>query len=165
VRLYRVAQTSPDAASASLNVGCQVNCASPNMGRLCKGGVVVCVYIRMAQITVYYEYGIFMIVRVCRWSWFLWFKLQAILLMWYREYLLSLSKAPQLAWDVAADVLFLCDKPALLWPTLHDNILVYKSQQNAHVTEFILSDNYSTWFGRHYHPSSGAQNNCNYSIW
>jgi len=20
-------------------------------------------------------------------------------------------------------------------------------------------------FGRHYHPSSGAQNNCNYSIW
>jgi len=43
-------------------------------------------------------------------------------------------------------------------------ILVYKSQQDAHVTEFILSDNCSTCFGGHYHPSSGAQN-CNYSIW
>jgi len=28
-----------------------------------------------------------------------------------------------------------------------------------------LSDNCSSCFGRHYHPSSGAQNNCNYSIW
>jgi len=28
-----------------------------------------------------------------------------------------------------------------------------------------LSDNCSTCFGRHYHPSSGAQNNCIYSIW
>jgi hypothetical protein len=37
------------------------------------------------------------------------------------------------------------------------NILVYKSQQHAHVTAFILSDNCSTCFGRHYHPSSGAQ--------
>jgi hypothetical protein len=43
-----------------------------------------------------------------------------------------------------------------------NNILVYKSQQVAQVTEFILSDNCSTCFGRHYHPSSGAQNNCNY---
>ena len=48
---------------------------------------------------------------------------------------------------------------------IHENILVYKSQQDAQVTEFILSDNCSTCFGRHYHPSSGAQNNCNYSIW
>jgi hypothetical protein len=31
-----------------------------------------------------------------------------------------------------------------------NNILVYKSQQDAHVTEFILSDN---CFGRCYHPS------------
>ena len=38
-----------------------------------------------------------------------------------------------------------------------NNILVYESQQDAHVTEFILSDNFSTCFGRHYHPSSGAQ--------
>jgi len=32
------------------------------------------------------------------------------------------------------------------------------------VTEFILSDNCSTCFRHHYYPSSGAQNNCNYSI-
>ena len=43
------------------------------------------------------------------------------------------------------------------------NILVYKSQQDAQVTEFILSGSCSTCFGFHYHPSSGAQNNCNYS--
>ena len=35
-------------------------------------------------------------------------------------------------------------------------ILIHKYQQNAHVTEFILSDNCSTCFGRHHHPSSGA---------
>jgi len=46
-----------------------------------------------------------------------------------------------------------------------NSILLYKSQQDADVTEFILSDNYSTCFGRYYHPSLGAQNNCNYSIW
>jgi hypothetical protein len=39
----------------------------------------------------------------------------------------------------------------------HNNILLNKSQQDAHVTEFILSDICSTCFGRHYHPSSGAQ--------
>jgi len=49
--------------------------------------------------------------------------------------------------------------------TKPDNILVHKSQQDAQVTEFILSDNCSTCFGRQYHPSSEAQNNCNYSIW
>jgi len=38
-----------------------------------------------------------------------------------------------------------------------NNILLYKSQQDTHVTEFILSDNCSICFGRHYHPSSGAQ--------
>jgi len=37
------------------------------------------------------------------------------------------------------------------------HILIYKSQQHTHVTEFILSDNCSTSFGRYYHPSSGAQ--------
>jgi len=37
------------------------------------------------------------------------------------------------------------------------NILLYKSQQDAHVTEFILSDNCSRCFGRYYHPSSGSQ--------
>jgi ribosomal protein L37E len=42
---------------------------------------------------------------------------------------------------------------------------IQKSQQDAHVTEFILSDDSPTCFGYHYHPSSGAQNNCNYSIW
>jgi len=31
--------------------------------------------------------------------------------------------------------------------------------------KFILSDNCSTCFGCYYHPSSGAQNNCNYRIW
>jgi hypothetical protein len=29
----------------------------------------------------------------------------------------------------------------------------------------LLSENCSTCFGFHYHPSSGAQNHCNYSIW
>ena len=38
-----------------------------------------------------------------------------------------------------------------------NNILLYKSQQDAHVTEFILSDNCSICFGRYHHPSSGAQ--------
>jgi hypothetical protein len=42
---------------------------------------------------------------------------------------------------------------------------LYKAQKDAHVTEFILSDNCFTCFGRQCHPSSGAQNNCNYSIW
>ena len=37
------------------------------------------------------------------------------------------------------------------------SILLYKFQQDAHVTEFILSDNCSTCFGRYYHPSPGAQ--------
>ena len=46
-----------------------------------------------------------------------------------------------------------------------NNILIEKFQQDAHVTEFILSDSCSTCFGYHYHPSSGAQINCNYSIW
>ena len=36
------------------------------------------------------------------------------------------------------------------------NILVCKSQQDAQVTKFILSENCSTCFGFHYHPSSGA---------
>ena len=45
-----------------------------------------------------------------------------------------------------------------------NNVLVHKSQQDAQVTEFILSDNCSACFGRHYHPFSGEQNNCNYSI-
>ena len=35
--------------------------------------------------------------------------------------------------------------------------LIYKSQQDAQVTEFILSENCSTCFGFDYHPSSGAQ--------
>jgi hypothetical protein len=35
-----------------------------------------------------------------------------------------------------------------------NNILLYKSQQDVHVTEFILSD--STCFGHYYHPSFGA---------
>jgi hypothetical protein len=38
-----------------------------------------------------------------------------------------------------------------------NNTLVYKSQQDARITEFILSHNCSACFGRHYHPSSGAQ--------
>jgi len=32
-----------------------------------------------------------------------------------------------------------------------NNILIYKSQQDAQVTEFILSDNCSTCFRRHHH--------------
>jgi hypothetical protein len=39
----------------------------------------------------------------------------------------------------------------------HNNILLYKSQLDAHIIEFILSDSCSTCFGRYYHPSSGAQ--------
>jgi len=38
-----------------------------------------------------------------------------------------------------------------------NNILVYKSQQDAQVTEFIFSENCSTCLGFHYHPSSGVQ--------
>jgi hypothetical protein len=38
-----------------------------------------------------------------------------------------------------------------------NNILLYKFQQDAHITEFILSDNCSTCFQLYYHPSSGAQ--------
>jgi len=38
-------------------------------------------------------------------------------------------------------------------------------QLDAQVREFILSDNCSTCFGRHYHPSPEAQNNCNYRAW
>jgi hypothetical protein len=41
--------------------------------------------------------------------------------------------------------------------TIFNCIPGYKSQLDAHVTEFILSDNCSTCFGRYYHPSSGAQ--------
>jgi len=41
----------------------------------------------------------------------------------------------------------------------------YINPSKMHMSQFILSDNCSTCFGRHYHPSSGAQNNCNYSIW
>jgi len=47
----------------------------------------------------------------------------------------------------------------------YNNILIQKSQKDAQVTEFILSDDCSTCFGYYYHPSSEAQNNCNYSIW
>jgi hypothetical protein len=36
-------------------------------------------------------------------------------------------------------------------------VILCTSQQDAHVTEFILSDNCSTCFGCHYHPSSRAQ--------
>jgi hypothetical protein len=36
-------------------------------------------------------------------------------------------------------------------------ILIYIIQQDANFTEFILSDNCSTCFWRHYRPSSGAQ--------
>jgi hypothetical protein len=38
-----------------------------------------------------------------------------------------------------------------------NNILLYISHQDAHFSEFILSDKCSTYFGYHYHPSSGAQ--------
>jgi hypothetical protein len=36
-------------------------------------------------------------------------------------------------------------------------ILIYKFQQDTHITEIILSDNCFTCFGRYYHPPSGAQ--------
>jgi hypothetical protein len=42
-----------------------------------------------------------------------------------------------------------------------NNIRVHKSQRNAYVTEFILSDNCCICFGRHYRPSSGAQKTVN----
>jgi len=44
-----------------------------------------------------------------------------------------------------------------MWVLSFSTILLYRSQQDAHATEFILSDNCSTCFGRYYHPSSGAQ--------
>jgi hypothetical protein len=42
-----------------------------------------------------------------------------------------------------------------------NNILLYKSQQDAQVTEIILSDNCYICFGRYYHPSSGEQTTVN----
>jgi len=59
-------------------------------------------------------------------------------------------------------VIFMCKWKGTKLPYF---ILLYKSQQVAHVTGFILSDDCCTCFGHHHHPSSGAQNNCNYSIW
>jgi len=48
--------------------------------------------------------------------------------------------------------------------------LIYKSQQDAHVTEFILSDNCCTrqllyMFQASPSPIFRSTNNCNYSIW
>ena len=40
----------------------------------------------------------------------------------------------------------------------------YRSPNKMHMLQ-SLSDDCSTFFGYHCHPSSGAQNNCNYSIW
>jgi len=42
-----------------------------------------------------------------------------------------------------------------VWLTC-SGVLLYKSQQDAHVTEFTLSDNCSTCFGHYYHTSSGS---------
>jgi hypothetical protein len=44
---------------------------------------------------------------------------------------------------------------------LYIYIYIYKSQQDAHVTELILSGNCPPFFGHHQHPSSGAQNKIN----
>ena len=46
----------------------------------------------------------------------------------------------------------------------HINILLYiiPTRYTSHRVYFWHC---STCFGRHYYPSSGAQNNCNYSIW
>jgi hypothetical protein len=50
-------------------------------------------------------------------------------------------------------------RPRRRWEVnIKRHILVYKPQLDAQVTEFILSGNCSTCFGRHHHPSSGAQN-------
>jgi hypothetical protein len=59
------------------------------------------------------------------------------------------------------------DSTNTLQPERNRDIIFFLeiSQQDAQVTEFILSDNRSTCLGRHYHPSLGAQNNCNYGIW
>ena len=48
---------------------------------------------------------------------------------------------------------------------MHKSQSLFCLRTALHVAEFILSENCSTCFGFHYHPSSGAQNNCNYSIW
>jgi len=49
----------------------------------------------------------------------------------------------------------LTNKKFNIYGSVHrNNILLYKSQQDAQVTEFILPDNCSTCFGRYYHPSS-----------
>jgi len=45
-----------------------------------------------------------------------------------------------------------------------NNVLIYKSQKDAHVTKCISSDNCSTCFGWYHHPSSGEHNNCNYKL-
>jgi len=34
-----------------------------------------------------------------------------------------------------------------------------------HMLQSLFFYDCSTCFGYHYHPSLGAQNNCNYSIW
>jgi len=49
--------------------------------------------------------------------------------------------------------------------TIHCAIFWYIIPTRCTSHRVYLSDNCSTCFGRHYHPSSGTQNNCNYSIW
>jgi len=45
-------------------------------------------------------------------------------------------------------------------------VFYYINPNKKHMSQCLfLSDNCSTCFGFHYHPSSGAQNNCNYNIW
>jgi hypothetical protein len=73
-----------------------------------------------------------------------------------------------------------CDIPEdLSSPCLHGMVLFFCmfmgpcivvtsyciNPNKMHMLQFILSDNCSTYFRHHHHPSSGAQNNCNYSIW
>jgi hypothetical protein len=43
-------------------------------------------------------------------------------------------------------------------------IFYYINSNKMHMLQ-SLSDNCSKCIGRHYHPYSGARNNCNYSIW
>ena len=59
-------------------------------------------------------------------------------------------------WNLVSDHTLICREVTNNLIKVEQAILLYKSQQNAHVTEFILSDSCSTCFGRYYHPSSGT---------
>jgi len=66
------------------------------------------------------------------------------------------------------DNILILERSGFCFETIEVTHLLHYSNINptrCNVTHFILSGNCSTCFGWYRHPSSGAQNNCIYSIW